>query len=253
MNMNIAVAGGTGAVGRHVVDLARERGHDVRILSRAKGVDVLTGGGLDRALADVQSVVDTTNLSTTSRDASVAFFERATRMLLDAEQRAGVGHHLVLSIVGVDRAADGYYAGKVAQEALVETGAVPWTIQRATQFHDFAAQLYVRAKLGPVHLAPRMRTQPVAAREVAERLIDSVEAGPAGRVPDLAGPREESLVEMIRAYAVATGHRGWIPAISLPGALGRAQRDGSLLATPDAVLGRQTFAEWLSAPGPVRR
>jgi uncharacterized protein YbjT (DUF2867 family) len=98
-----------------------------------------------------------------------------------------------------------------------------------------------------------MRTQPVAAREVAERLIDSVEAGPAGRVPDLAGPREESLVEMIRAYAVATGHRGWIPAISLPGALGRAQRDGSLLATPDAVLGRQTFAEWLSAPGPVRR
>lgn len=253
MNMNIAVAGGTGTVGRHVVDVARERGHSVRVLSRANAVDVLTGAGLDRALVDVHSVVDTTNLSTTSGDASVAFFERATRVILNAEERAGVGHHVALSIVGIERAPVGYYAGKVAQESLVEVGAVPWTIQRATQFHDFAAQLHAGATLGPVHLAPRMRTQPVAAREVAERLIDCVEAGPGGRVPDLAGPREESLVEMIRAYARATGHRGWIPAISLPGSLGRAQRDGSLLAAPGAVLGRQTFEEWLSALGPARR
>lgn len=251
--MKIAVAGGTGTVGRQVVAVAQERGHDVRVLSRSNGVDLMTGAGLDGALVGVQSVVDTANLSTTSGKASVAFFQHTTRMLLAAEQRAGVGHHVALSIVGVDRAPDGYYAGKVAQEALVEAGAVPWTIQRTTQFHDFAAQLFAGAKVGPLHLAPRMRTQPVSTREVAERLIDRVDAGPSGRVADLAGPGEESLVEMIRAYARAIRHRGWIPAVSLPGALGRAQRDGSLLAAPDAIRGRQTFAEWIAALPPRRR
>ena len=251
--MKIAVAGGTGTVGRQVVAVAQERGHDVRVLSRSNGVDLMTGAGLASALVGVQSVVDTANLSTTSGKASVAFFQHTTRMLLAAEQRAGVGHHVALSIVGVDRAPDGYYAGKVAQEALVEAGAVPWTIQRTTQFHDFAAQLFAGAKVGPLHLAPRMRTQPVSTREVAERLIDRVEAGPSCRVADLAGPREESLVEMIRAYARAIGHRGWIPAVSLPGALGRAQRDGSLLAASDAIRGRQTFAEWIAALPPKRR
>jgi uncharacterized protein YbjT (DUF2867 family) len=251
--VKIAVAGGTGTVGRQVVAVAQERGHDVRVLSRSNDVDLMTGAGLNGALVGVQSVVDTANLSTTSGKASVAFFQHTTRVLLAAEQRAGVGHHVALSIVGVDRAPDGYYAGKVAQEALVEAGAVPWTIQRTTQFHDFAAQLFAGAKVGPLHLAPRMRTQPVSTREVAERLIDRVEAGPSGRVADLAGPREESPVEMIRAYARAIGHRGWIPAVSLPGALGRAQRDGSLLAAPDAIRGRQTFAEWIAALPPKRR
>lgn len=236
-----------GTVGRHVVDVARERGHDVRVLARSAGVNVLSGAGLDEALVGVQAVVDTSNLSTTAGDASVAFFSQVTRTLLHGEKRAGVGHHVALSIVGIDRAPVGYYAGKVAQEALIEAGPVPWTVQRATQFHDFAAQLFAGARLGPVHLAPRMRTQPIATREVAERLIELAEAGPAARVTDLAGPREESLVDMIRAYARAVGHRGWIPAVSLPGPLGRAQRDGSLLAASDAIRGRQTFAEWISS------
>lgn len=251
--MNIAVAGGTGTVGRHVVDVARERGHAVQVLARSGGVNVHAGTGLDHALAGVQAVIDTTNLSTTSGDASTAFFSQVTRTLLGAEERTGVSHHVALSIVGIDRAPVGYYAGKVAQEALVEAGAVPWTIQRATQFHDFAAQLFAGARIGPLHLAPRMRTQPIATREVAERLVDLVEAGPAGRVTDIAGPREESLIDMIRAYARATGHRGWIPEVSLPGALGRAQRDGSLLAAPGAVRGQQTFAEWVASLRPSVR
>lgn len=245
--MNIAVAGGTGTVGRRVVEVARGRGHEVRVLARSTGADIHSGTGLDQALAGVQAVVDTTNLSTTAGDASVAFFSQATRTLLDIEERVGVVHHVALSIVGIERAPVGYYAGKVAQEAFVEAGPVPWTIQRATQFHDFAAQLFEGARVGPLHLAPRMRTQPIATREVAERLIDLVEAGPAGRVADIAGPREESLVDMIRAYARSTGHHGWIPAVSLPGPLGRAQRDGSLLAGLDAIRGRQTFAEWISS------
>lgn len=241
------MAGGTGTVGTRVVEVARRRGHDVRVLSRAAGVDLRSGTGLSDRLTGVDVVIDALSVSTTSASDSVDFFSATTRTLRDAEVGAGVSHHLTLSIVGIDAVPEAYYAGKLAQEDLVAAGAVPWSILRATQFHEFAAQMYARARLGPLRVAPKMRTQPIAAVEVAEHLVDLGEAGPAGRVRDLAGPREESLVEMIRAYARARGTRAWIPAIGLPGALGRAQRDGSLLPHGAPVLGRQTYAEWLTA------
>lgn len=245
--MKIAVAGGIGTVGRHVVDVAGERGHEVVVLSRGHGVDLLTGVGLDAALEGGDVVIDTSNVQTVSAGKSVEFFTATTRGLLTGEEHAGIRHHVALSIVGVDRAAEGYYAGKLAQERAIEAGEVPWTILRATQFHEFAPTMYSALKIGPLHLAPRMRTQPVAAREVGERLVALAEAAPAGRATDLAGPREEALPDMIRAYAHAIGKRGWIPAISLPGGFGRAQRDGSVLPGPDADHGRQTFAEWVAA------
>lgn len=248
--MRIAVAGGTGLVGGHVVAMARERRHDVVVVSRATGVDLTTGAGLGAALDGADAVVDVTSVTTLATRPAVTFFETTTRTLLSAEREAGVTRHIALSIVGIDGAAEGYYAGKLAHERLVEAAAPGWTILRATQFHEFAAQMYDRARIGPLHLAPRMRTQPVAAREVATRLLETVERGETGRVRDLAGPHEESLVDMVRGYARARGSRAWIPAISLPGAAGRAQRDGSALPGPDAQLGRQTFAEWLTAVRP---
>ena len=244
--MKIAVAGGTGVVGTHVVEVARERGHELVVLARSTGVDLMTAAGLTEALHDVDVVIDVSNVSTLKTEESVAFFAGATRHLLAAERAASVGHHVALSIVGADAAPDGYYAGKLDQERLIEAGDVPWTIQRATQFHEFAAMMFDQAKVGPFHLAPRARTQPVAAREVAEQLVRLAEAAPVGRAIDLGGPREESLAEMVRAYARATGHRGWIPAISLPGSMGRAQRSGALLPGPDSQSGTQTFADWLA-------
>ncbi|HEX5730010.1 SDR family oxidoreductase [Microbacterium sp.] len=245
--MRIAVAGGTGQVGAHVVAAARARGHDVVVLARSTGVDLVTGAGVAAALAGADAVLDVVSVTTLGAAESIAFFEGTTRTLLAAEAEAGVGHHLALSIVGIERAPEGYYAGKLAQERLVEAGATPWTILRATQFHEFARQIYARARIGPFHVAPKMRTQPIAAREVGGHLVTLAEAGPAGRSRDLAGPREESLVEMVRGYARARGSRAWIPAIPLPGASGRAQRDGSLLPNPDALLGTQTYADWLAA------
>lgn len=245
--MRIAIAGATGVVGRHVVDAARERGHEAVVLARSAGVDAETGAGLAAALAGADAVVDVLNVTTLKEAPAVAFFEATTRRLLQAERAAGVGHHVLLSIVGIDRAPFGYYAGKLAQERLVEAGAVPWTILRATQFHEFARQMLTRAKAGPLQLAPRMRTQTVAARTVGERLVELVEAGPSGRAPDLAGPREEDLAALVRAVARAEGRRGPIPAIAMPGAFGRAMRDGSLLPGPDADLAGPTFAEWLAA------
>lgn len=243
--MKIAVAGGTGTVGTHVVEVARERGHEVGVLARSAGVDLVAGTGLAARLEGVDVVIDVLSVTTTGAEASTRFFRATTTALLDGERDAGTPHHLALSIVGIDRAPEAYYAGKIVQEQLVEAGGVPWTILRATQFHEFAAQLFDRAKVGPLHAAPRMRTQPIAAVEVAAHLVDLAEAGPSGRARELAGPREEDLPRMIRAYARATGYRGWIPAINLPGGFGRAQRDGSLLPGPGAVLGTQTFDDWV--------
>jgi len=245
--MRLAIAGGTGKVGTHVVSAARTRGHEAVVLARSNGVDLVTGAGVRAALKGADAVIDVVSVTTLDAADAVEFFESTTRTLLAAEEAAGVTHHLALSIVGIDNAPEGYYAGKIAQERLVEDGRVPWTIVRATQFHEFAEQVYARAKLGPFHVAPKMRTQPIAAREVAAHLLTLAEAAPAGRTPDLAGPREESLVDMVRGLARARGSRAWIPAIALPGAAGRAQRDGSLLPGHDAVRGSQTYAEWLTA------
>lgn len=244
--MRIAVAGGTGVVGRYAVSAAEAAGHETVVLARSRGVDVDGGEGLDAALAGVDAVIDALSVTTLSAEDSTRFFSSTTRALLSAEEQAGVGHHIALSIVGIDRAPFDYYAGKAAQEALVADGPVPWTILRATQFHEFAAQMYERAKIGPVHVAPRMRTQPIAAREVGAALVRLAEGGAVGRASDLAGPREESLVRMIRAYARARGSRAFLPAIALPGPFGRAQRDGSLLPTAGARLGSQSFDDWLT-------
>ena len=246
--MRIAIAGATGRVGVPAVEIARARGHDVVALTRSDGVDLVTGAGADAALGGVDVVIDVTHHETRSTRRSVDFFTAVTTTLLDAEVRAGVRHHTALSVVGIDGQSSGYYAGKLAQEAAVQAGPVPWTLLRATQFHEFAGQIWEVASVGPVHLAPRMRTQPIAAREVASHLVDLAEGRPRGRARDLAGPHEESLVAMVRAYGRAIGRpatRWRVPAVSLPGAFGRWQRDGSALPGPDATLGVQTFAEWV--------
>ncbi len=245
--MRIAVAGGTGVVGRQVVEAVEARGDQAVVLSRGTGVDVITGSGLDAALEGVDAVVDTANIETLSASAATSFFERATGNLAAASARAGVGHLVVLSIVGIDRMPYDYYAGKVAQERVAEASSVPWTILRATQFHEFAAQMFARGRLGPLHVAPRARVQPVAAREVGRHLATLAAGAAQGRAADLAGPREERLDEMIKAYAARVGYRGWIPSVSLPGKQLKAMRDGLALPGAGATLGTQTFAEWLAA------
>lgn len=245
--MRIAIAGGTGTVGRHAVDAARERGHEVVVLTRSNGIDLVSGDGLADALDGVDAVIDTSNLNSTSAKAATEFFTSVTRNLLAAETAAGVRHHVALSIVGIDRAPYGYYAAKLAQERAVEAGEVPWTILRAMQFHEFAGQMLQGLTLGGLHLAPRVRTQPIAAREVGERLVELAEGAPSGHAPDLAGPREERLEDMIRRLAAATGVRGPVIPVSLPMKQFAAMRRGDTLPGPGATIGRQTFDEWLAA------
>ena len=247
--MRVVVAGGAGVVGSRVVEALRADGHDAVPLSRRTGIDLTTGEGLDAALGGADAVVDTANVTTLSADAATRFFEAATGNLAAAAARAGVSHLVLLSIVGIDRMPHDYYAGKLAQERVVEAADVPWTILRATQFHEFAGQLFDRAKLGPLHVAPRARVQPIAARDVGAHLAALAAGAPQGRAADLAGPREEALDEMVKAYARRTGHGGWIPSVSLPGAQMKAMRAGLALPGGDAVLATQTFADWLRELG----
>src|SRR6478672_10907419 len=143
--MRIAVAGGTGLVGSLVVAEVRQRGHESVVLARSTGVDLTTGEGLRDALEGVDVVIDASNVDTLKRRVSVAFFEAVTGHLLKAEQAMGVGRHVVLSIVGVDRVDFGYYAGKVRQEEMARDGAIPATVLRSTQFYEFAGQLLERS------------------------------------------------------------------------------------------------------------
>ena len=244
--MRLAIAGGTGMTGGHIAAIARERGHEVVVLSRRTGVELLSGAGLAGALDGADAVIDVTNVVTARPDVSVMFFAGATKMLLAAERLAGVPHHLVLTIVGAEAAPDGYYAGKLVQERLVSGGDVPWTILRTTQFHEYAAMMFHRTHAG-AHVAPSGRIQPVAVHEVAAHLLDLAEQGPVGRATDLGGPREESLADMVHRYAHAIGYRAPLPVVNTPGTLGRAFRSGALLPGPDALRGEQTFTEWLDA------
>jgi uncharacterized protein YbjT (DUF2867 family) len=244
-SMRIAVAGGTGVVGRHVVAAVGGAGHEAVVLARSRGVDVATGNGLDAALDGVDAVVDALNVTSLKEKVATEFFTTTSRNLLDAGARAGVGHHVLLSIVGVDRASGyGYYGAKVAQEEVVRAGDVPWSVVRATQFHEFPGQV-LGALPGPLAIMPRMRCRPVAAAEVGEYLT-AVAAGPAqGFAPEIAGPREEQMVDMARRLLRAQGRRRWVLPIDFPGA-GAAFRGGALLPDGEGPRGVVTFDEWLA-------
>jgi uncharacterized protein YbjT (DUF2867 family) len=243
--MRFAVAGSTGVVGRLVVAEARTRGHDVRPVSRSGGIDVTKAAGLDTVVDGVDAVIDTLNVRSMRKKAATDFYTTTTANLLAAERRTGVPHHVVLSIVGIDRLPLGYYQAKLRQEQTALAGPVPVTIQRTTQFHEFAGQVLDRMHLGPLALLPRFLIQPVAAQDVAVRLCDLAERPAAGRVGDLAGPEQHQLPELARRYVAARGLRRRVLAISLPPGPFRAAQTGALLPGPDADLTTLTFDDWL--------
>jgi uncharacterized protein YbjT (DUF2867 family) len=243
--MRIAVAGGTGTAGRHVVAHAQRSGHDVVVLSRSRGVDVRSGEGLSDAHAGVDVVVDCLDAGANDEAAATAFFTEAAATLQRVGAERGVRHVVALSIVGVDRVPFGYYKVKNRVEEIVEDGGVPWTILRATQFHEFVATLLDYLSRGPVAVAPAgVSDQPIDVREVAARLAGLVDAGPSGRVEDLGGPQVLTTTELMRTYLAGTGRRRPVWTVPVPGLGGF--RTGDHL-TPEHADGRLTFADWLRA------
>jgi uncharacterized protein YbjT (DUF2867 family) len=249
----IAVAGATGRVGRHVVELLEARGHDVVAMSRSSGVDLVTGEGLADALGGVEVVVDAATGSSPDRDEATKFFTAATRNLQGAGERAGVRRMVVVSIIGADRFSGGYQAAKVAHEQAMLAGPVPARILRAAQFHEFVEELMTWGRQGHVSYLPRMRTQLVAARTVAQALVTLATSpeseSQSDQILEIAGPRAENLVEMASLLAARRGDPGRVEELT-----DQSDPDAQLLANgallpgpdgPDATLAGPTFEEWL--------
>lgn len=260
----IAVAGATGRVGHHVVDVLEERGHDVVRISRSNGIDVITGDGLQQALTGVEAIIDAATGPSPEQHAATEFFTTAARNLQHAGEQAGVGHIIVVSIIATDKFTGGYGAAKVAHEQATLSGPVPAVVLRAAQFHEFVEQLMQWGRQDGVSRLPRMRTQPIAARSVAEELVGlatgpeppsgasqvSGASNPANgsRIFDIAGPREENLVELARLFASSHGDQVEVEAWSDPSDPDAyLYESGALLPGPGAKLAGPTFQEWLDA------
>jgi uncharacterized protein YbjT (DUF2867 family) len=236
----ILVTGATGTLGRPTVAALRAAGHDVRALSRRIGdgrvvADLETGAGLTDALRGAEVVV---HLATTTKKDS-----GQTRRLLEASAAAGVRHIVYISIVGIDDIPFAYYVDKVECERLVRASGIPWTILRATQFHDFVATVFRATRRLPFHLSLPVSDQPIAVEEVAERLAELASAAPAGRVADIGGPEILTVDELATQWQRAHGTTKAVWRIGIPGKTMRAFKAGHHLAGLPGY-GRETFAEY---------
>jgi uncharacterized protein YbjT (DUF2867 family) len=244
--MRVAVVGGSGLAGRHTVEALLRAGHEAVVVARSTGVNVLTGDGLDAALAAVDVVIDTISLQATDAEATRSQFETAMKNLLSAEQRAGVRHHVLLSIVGIDRVkGNAHYEGKRIQEALLAASQVPATIQRVSQFHDFAGTLVSWLRKDGVVQLPPLLLQPVAISDVAEILVEVATGSPRGRAVDFAGPEPQDLIDMARRTLEARGESLQLVPSWRHGPFGLEAAGEVFLPGPEARLGRTTFDRWL--------
>jgi uncharacterized protein YbjT (DUF2867 family) len=250
----IAVAGATGRVGRHTVAVLEEAGHTVVPMSRSTGVDVVTGEGLSEALAGVDSIVDAASWPKNEQGPATEFFIASSRNLQEEGEKAGVQRIVVVSIIGADRFTAGYIASKVPHEQAIQSGPIPVRILRAAQFHEFVPLFLEWGRQGDVIYVPQMRTQLVAARTVAESLAElATESEPgletsAGAIPEIAGPREERVVDVAKLLAARRGDSVQIEEVTDPDDPEQAlYASGALLPGPDAVLAGPTFEQWLDS------
>jgi uncharacterized protein YbjT (DUF2867 family) len=244
--MRIAVAGAIGNIGALTVAALERSGHEVVRISRSLGVDLSTGEGLDAALAGVEAVVDATNGPAVDVAETVAYFGTTTSNLLAAEERAGVRHHVLLSIVGIHGVeGNAHYAGKREQERLVSAGPVPWTIVPATQFHDFAAMVASWTEQDGVATIAPLLVQPIAPADIADVLAEIAVGEPCGRYVDVAGPEPQDLVDMARRTLEARGRVvKLLPTWS--GFFGPEMAGNVLLPGAGARIAPTTFDEWLA-------
>ncbi|MBN6058371.1 sugar nucleotide-binding protein, partial [Nonomuraea sp. RK-328] len=246
-----AVAGATGRLGRHVVDVLTERGHQVVPMSRATGVDIITGEGLAEALTSVDVIIDVASWHASDQEAATEFFRTSARNLHEYGRKARVAQITVASIIGVDKATAGFLAAKKVHEELLLSGPLPVRILRAAQFHEFVGQ-FLDWQQGDVAYIPALPAQLVACRTVAEEMADLAlaprEPAAGTPIPEIAGPRKETLAEA----AALLGARRGVKVVGVDGA-GMPDAEiaakGAFLPSPHAKLAGPTFQEWLDTAG----
>ena len=244
--MKIVIVGGTGLIGSKTVPILRERGHEVVAASPKNGVNTITGEGVKEALAGAQVMIDLANSPSFEDKAVLEFFETSGRNLLPAEASAGVRHHVALSIVGIDRSPDnGYFRAKVAQEKLIETSGIPYTIIRSTQFLEFLGGIAASSADGNmVRLSPGL-FQPIAADDVAAIVADVARAAPRNGIVEIAGPERAPFNEIVARYLKAVGDPRKVVGDPEARYWGGRVEEYSLVPLGEARLGRIGFDEWL--------
>lgn len=242
----IAVIGATGQVGSTVVELLAAQGHDVIAASRASGVDVLTGEGLDAALAGVDVLVDVVNSPSFEDGRVLAFFTASSANLVAAAKAAGVGHYVALSIVGVDDLPEsGYLRAKVVQERTIVESGLPYTIVRATQFHEFAEMITGSLIVeGEVH-APDALIQPIAAADVSAEVAKAAVAPPVNGIVNIGGPDKITFADMARAVVASQGSGLAVVVDPQATYFGTPVLQTSLVTGDGAVLAPTRFVDWL--------
>ena len=250
--MKIVVIGGTGLIGSKTVAILRQGGHEVVAASPQSGINSITGEGIKEAMAGAQVVIDLANSPSFENKAVLEFFETSGRNLLAAEAAAGVGHHIALSIVGTDRTPDnGYFRAKVAQEKLIESSGIPYTIIRSTQFLEFLGAIADSAADGNrIRLSPGL-FQPIAADDVAVMVADVALAPPRNGIVEIAGPERGPFNEIIARYLKGLGDPREV--VSDPEARywGGRVEEHSLVPLGEARLGRIGLDEWLRRSRPA--
>jgi uncharacterized protein YbjT (DUF2867 family) len=243
--MKVVVIGGTGLIGSKTVAILRQRGHEVVAASPQSGVDTITSEGLSQAMTGTQVAIDLANSPSFEDKAVLEFFETSGRNLLAAEAAAGVRHHVALSIVGIDRTDNGYFRAKVAQEKLIKTSGIPYTIVRATQFLEFLGAIADSSAHGNIVKLPPCLFQPIAADDVAAIVAEVALAAPRNGIVEIAGPERLSFNELVARYLQAVGDpREVVRDPEAPYWGGRVE-EYSLVPMGEARLGRIGLDEWL--------
>lgn len=244
--MKIVVIGGTGLIGSKLVALLRGKGHEGLAASPDSGVNTITGEGLPEALAGAQVVVDVANSPSFEDAAVLKFFETSGRNLLAAEQRAGVRHHVALSIVGTDRIhASGYMRAKVAQENLIRNSGVPYSILRSTQFFEFISRIAPPSTHGESVRVSSALFQPIVSNDVVAALADVTLGAPVNGIVEVGGPERFRMDDLVRRVLRAHGDEREVIGDTHARYFGAEINDQSLVAGPGARIGAKRFEEWL--------
>jgi uncharacterized protein YbjT (DUF2867 family) len=244
--IKIVVIGGSGLIGKRLVNNLRQHGHEVVAASPSSGVNTITGEGLAKGLSGAQVVVDVSNAPSWEDKAVLEFFETSTRNLAAAEAATGVGHHVALSVVGTERLLEsGYFRAKMAQEELIKVSKVPYTIVRATQFFEFIGGVAQFSTVGQtVHLPPAL-WQPMAADDVATALAEIALEPPVNGIVEIAGPERAGLDELVGRFLAATKDPRQVITDVDARYYGVAVNDRSLTPGADPRIGATFFEDWL--------
>lgn len=252
--MKIVVIGGTGLIGSKVVEKLKLQGHSAIAAAPNTGVDTITGAGLDEALVGAEIIVDVSNSPSTEDQAAMDFFKTSSRNIIAAEKKAGVTHHLALSVIGTERLqASGYFRAKLAQELLIEQSPIPYTLIHAAQFFEFMRTIAETATVGGVVRLPPVKFQPMAADDVAGAITDAALTPPLNRMVEIAGPEVFTLDEAVRK--VLKFDHDPRPIVADPSALyyGVEIAGEMLMPGPDARLGKTTLDWWIThVPPPAK-